>query len=144
MSSTNVSSLNRSVQTTQEWLKDLAEQGHLEDESQAYSVLRAVLHTLRDRLTVDETADAASQMPTLVRGIFYENWKPSQCPKKYSEPEKFYEQVRHELRQGTKVDAHHATEAALSLLDRHLSQGQVRQIRNMLPEELRTVWPEAA
>lgn len=36
MSVTNVSSLNRSVETTQKWLKDLAEHGHLENESQAY------------------------------------------------------------------------------------------------------------
>ena len=45
------------VQQTQEWLKELRDNGGLATEAEAYSVLRAVLHQLRDRLTLGEAVD---------------------------------------------------------------------------------------
>ena len=39
-----------------------------------------MLHTLRDRLTVDVAAKLAAQLPTLIRGIYYEDWDPSRTP----------------------------------------------------------------
>ena len=42
-----VSSFDTTIQKTHIWLKDLAEIGGFEDESQAYTALRAVLHSLR-------------------------------------------------------------------------------------------------
>ena len=36
----------------------------------AYRVLRAVLHALRDRVTVDVAAKFAAQLPTLLRGVY--------------------------------------------------------------------------
>jgi uncharacterized protein (DUF2267 family) len=60
------------VLSTNTWLKQLGE-----DRGDAYRVLRAVLHTLRDRLTVDEAAQFAAQLPELVRGVFYDSAKPA-------------------------------------------------------------------
>jgi uncharacterized protein (DUF2267 family) len=40
-----------------------------EDRECAYRALRAVLHALRDRLTVDVSAKLAAQLPTLIRGV---------------------------------------------------------------------------
>ena len=37
---------------------------------QAHSVRRAVLHTLRDRLTVGGAADLGAQLPMLIRGFY--------------------------------------------------------------------------
>jgi uncharacterized protein len=47
------------VQQAQEWLKQVRDYADLEDEQHAYSVLRAVLHQLRDRPMV--LAHAAAQ-----------------------------------------------------------------------------------
>jgi len=55
------------LQTTHKWLCELKLLASLRDESEAYSVLRAVLHTLRDRLIADEAVDLAAQLPMLIR-----------------------------------------------------------------------------
>jgi uncharacterized protein (DUF2267 family) len=47
-----------------------------ERRNQSYAALGAVLHALRDRLTVEETAQLGAQLPMLVRGIFYAEWDP--------------------------------------------------------------------
>jgi uncharacterized protein (DUF2267 family) len=48
----------------------------------SYAALRPVLHALRDRLTVQEAADLAAQLPLLVKGIFFDGCRLA-FPKKY-------------------------------------------------------------
>src|SRR4249919_1863736 len=68
--------IDRSIEKTNVWLKELAEDLGTDDRKFAYRVLRAYLHAVRDRLMVDE----AAQLPELVRGIYYEGWVPSRTP----------------------------------------------------------------
>jgi uncharacterized protein (DUF2267 family) len=50
-------------------LKDLMEILDCPDRHEAYLALRATLHALRDRLTIEETAQLAAQLPMLIRGV---------------------------------------------------------------------------
>ena len=45
--------------------------------------MRATLHALRDRLTVEEAAQFAAQLPMLIRGFYYEGWNPTDKPVRY-------------------------------------------------------------
>lgn len=140
MSVTNVDSLNRSMETTQIWLKDLKEKGHLDDEGQAYSVLRSVLQTLRDRLPVGEATDLAAQLPTPVRGVFYEGWKPSSTPTGERTVDEFLASVaKHEGDQAN-VDLLHATRSVFHLLDEKITAGEMDDVKQSLPEELAALW----
>lgn len=141
MTLSNIPSLNRSVHKTQIWLKELSEHAHLENEQQAYSVLRAVLHALRDRLTVDEAANFAAQLPMIVRGVYYEGWRPSAAPIKYKDRSEFYERVRQELRDKADVDVVHATNAVFGLLSAKITAGEMANLREMMPADLRLLWP---
>ncbi len=55
---------------THAWLKAAMEALGTEDRHRAYMALRAVLHALRDRLTVEEAAQLAAGLPMLLRGLF--------------------------------------------------------------------------
>jgi uncharacterized protein (DUF2267 family) len=73
MSSAGVEVFDSTLQKTSQWLNDLMMDMGWQDRQMAYSTLRAVLHTLRDRLTADEAVDLGAQLPMLIRG-FYEDF----------------------------------------------------------------------
>ena len=77
MSLTAIAPIERTVHATNNWLEELKEELRLQDRQQAYHLLRVVLHTLRDRLTVAEAVDLGAQLPMLIRGLYYEGWTPA-------------------------------------------------------------------
>ncbi|MBB5575937.1 MULTISPECIES: DUF2267 domain-containing protein [Rhizobium] len=60
------------------WVAELAEQLHCE-RRQAYEILRLVLHAVRDCISLQESVDFANHLPMLLRGLFYENWHPTEA-----------------------------------------------------------------
>jgi uncharacterized protein (DUF2267 family) len=98
MSRTGYRSFDTTVDKTNRILKKIEESygWPKERRNQSYNALRAVLHALRDRLTVDESADFAAQLPMLVRGVYYDGWDPSRVPKKMNRDD-FLDQIRNEV-----------------------------------------------
>ena len=76
MSTQGLEGLERTVQLTHIWINDLDRRLKWNDKARSYRLLKAVLHSLRDSLHVKEVADLGAQLPALLRGAFYEQWKP--------------------------------------------------------------------
>jgi uncharacterized protein (DUF2267 family) len=131
--------IDRSVEKTHLWLNELADQLGTEDKRYAYRTLRAVLHALRDRLTVDETAQLAAQLPELVRGIYYEGWDPSRTPATYHGSKPFLDRIAAEATLAGESEASFAAEAVMELLRHHVSAGELEQVLGMLPPKVRAV-----
>jgi uncharacterized protein (DUF2267 family) len=131
--------IERSVEKAHVWLNELAEQLGTDDHRQAYRVLRAYLQALRDRLPVNEAAQLAAQLPELIRGIYYEGWDPSSTPVKYREFADFLDRVAAEARLEGETEASYAVGAAAEVLRRHVSAGEIEDIRAILPEGLRPI-----
>jgi len=89
--------VGHAVQTVQVWLKELKDKGELADEAAAYSVLRSVLHQLRDRLTLEEAVDLGAQMPLIVRGLYFEGWRPHKVPRKIRSKEMFLDELSKDI-----------------------------------------------
>jgi len=142
-----VPQLRRATQQTQEWLNELATYEPLQVEEQAYSYLRAVLHAIRDRLTVTEASHLAQQLPMIVRGFYYEGWRPSLAPFPIDSRSDFLAQVRSSLGGGTsdagEADVHAGTMAVLRFLQERLQEGTLRHLEQQLPEELVEMFHEA-
>ncbi|MFI5615525.1 DUF2267 domain-containing protein [Amycolatopsis sp. NPDC051903] len=69
--------------TAHEWLAAVGARLGTSDDGYAYRMLRAWLHTVRDRLTAEDAAHFAAQLPVLLRGLFYEDWHPAFVPTRY-------------------------------------------------------------
>ncbi|HEY0516342.1 MAG TPA: DUF2267 domain-containing protein [Solirubrobacteraceae bacterium] len=134
MGNVEPSIIERSVEKTNIWLKQLCEELGVEDRQEAYRALRAVLHALRDRMTVDVAAKLGAQLPTLVRGIYYEEWDPSRTPLRIRDLDTFLEHVRAETRTDREPGASEAVTAVMHVLRANLSPGLLDEVLAVMPE----------
>jgi uncharacterized protein (DUF2267 family) len=135
--------LSHAVQQTQEWLKQLRDNGDLADESEALSLLRAVLHQLRDRLTPEEAVDLAAQLPLIVRGVYFEGWRPGRTPEKVRSKTEFLAGVTIKLRP-RRIAVERAVRDVLTLLAHHCDPGEIADVIAQMPAELKDLWPKTA
>ena len=136
----HVDIVGRSVEKANIWLRDMAAELGSADRNQAYRELRAVLHTLRDRLTVDEAAQLAAQLPLLIRGIYYDGWDPSRTPMRYHDAHEFLARVREEAKLAGETEASFAVGAAARVLRAHVSEGEFEDVVRVLPEPVRALF----
>ncbi len=135
MSSTGVSSLDASIDKANAWLADIDGEFGTGDRRLAYRVLRAWLHCLRDRLTVEVAAHFAAQLPELLRGVFYDGWNPSRLPCKYDRAEYLARFAREARVHDSEVVK--SARIVTVVAQRHASPGVVTQAFRLLPADLR-------
>jgi uncharacterized protein (DUF2267 family) len=142
---TTVPILDRTIQKTNIWLRDALRELDWVSTQRAYLATRAVLHALRDRLGVEEVAQLGAQLPIFIRGVYYEGWIPTRVPGKSRKREAFLAQVRNEFAhtRNPDVDPEHVSRAILRVVCKHVSEGEIEQIKHLLPHDLRSFWPRA-
>ena len=141
MTDNQFESFAKTVQKTNEWLTELRVDLGWDDAHKGYLALRAVLHALRDRLTVEEAVEMGAQLPMLVRGFYYEGWRPTGKPLKERTREEFLGHVRDDLPPGFDGEAEEIARAVFRLLDRRISEGEVEDVKSLLPKGVRELWP---
>lgn len=144
MSTSHVAVFDTTLDKTHQWLRELELQCELHNQSQAYSILREVLHALRDHLIADEAVNLGAQLPMLIRGFYYEGWKPSATPIKRQTKQAFLDDIKQALSPIESADPETAVRAVFDLLNQHISLGEIEDIRQMLPKEIRDLWPAPA
>jgi uncharacterized protein (DUF2267 family) len=139
---THLDVLDRSVEKANIWINEVAAELGTADRHEAYRALRAFLHALRDRLPVAEAAQLSSQLPLLIRGIYFEGWQPGHAPALYRHPSEFLDRVAREAKLHGDTEASFAVEAAARVLARHVSGGEMEDVARTLPAELRRLLTE--
>jgi len=141
MSITGLDGLDRSIHETNAWLKEIAEVMGDARNIAAYHALRGVLFALRDRLPVEEVFDLSAQLPLLVRGVFLEAYRPGGKPEKFG-PDGLQQRVRTELDTIGGGNTDRAILAVITVLNGHVSSGEMKQVRDALPRAFGVFWPE--
>jgi uncharacterized protein (DUF2267 family) len=152
MTASHVEAIDHTVQQTHEWLRDVAADLGIANRRHAYLALRGTLHAVRDFLPIDESAHLSAQLPMLIRGIYFEGWDPAKTPTGATEHrtrEDFLRSIETALDRAVwdeeeGITAEQAARSALIVLSDRISIGEAEQIRRVMPEAVRDLWPELA
>ena len=142
MSTAGLESLEHTLELTHTWINDLDRRLEWNNRARAYRLLKSVLHTLRDCLQLEETAHLGAQLPTLLRGAYYDQWRPSATPVWKRSKEAFLGRIDEDFARDPLPNTAQAVMAVFEVLSDKISPGEIEHVRRALPNDLRTIWPE--
>ncbi|HZV20626.1 MAG TPA: DUF2267 domain-containing protein [Hyphomicrobiales bacterium] len=141
MSKPAIPLFSTTLQKTKIWLEEIAETTG-SNERQAWTIIGAGLRAIRDRLRIELAAHLGAQLPLLVRGAYYDRFRPGELPKPYKTLNEFLDEIANGLSDGVDCDERDAAISVFGVLTRHLTPELVNKVRHALPEEIRERWPE--
>jgi uncharacterized protein (DUF2267 family) len=141
MSATGLDAFDTTLHKTHSWLNDLMQVLGWLDKHKAYLALRATLHALRDRLTVEEVAQLGAQLPMLIRGFYYEGWDPTGKPLRARHKEQFLARIEQQFRDDDGIDPEWIARAVFTVLAKRITEGEIEDVQQVLPTEVRDLWP---
>src|SRR5437899_12557435 len=127
MSATGLDVFDRTLQTTNIWLDQIMEIVG-PDRQLAWRVLGGVLRSLRDRLPIGLAVHLGAQLPLLVRGLYYDQWRATDEALKQRSAQAFLEHVSHGLTNIRPVNVEQATQAVFRTLNHHLDPHQIEKV----------------
>lgn len=139
------------AEKAQQIIKEVAEElGFPEDHELAERMLRAVLHALRSRLTIQESIQMMAQLPMLLKAIYVDGWKYKEKPERKKYIGDFVRDVIHEdfplghydIR--TSKDGENAIRAVLKVIRNHVSEGEIQDVMAVMPKDLQPLWESMA
>lgn len=136
--------VNHAVQSLHEWLGELGTLMKWDDKQRAYRLLRTTLQALRDWLDVNEASQLGAQLPLLIRGIYYEGWRPAGTPVAERGRQAFLARIEEAFETDPIDNTDEAVASVFKLLNRRISKGEIEDVRMRLPSALRELWPEEA
>ncbi len=144
MSSIGLESIDHTVQLTHQWINDLDTRLGWDNKHRSFRLLRAVLQAVRDWLPVNDAAHFGAQLPELLRGIYYEQWRPAATPVKDRSRSDFVGRIDDAFANDKLLFAAEAVAIVFELICDKLSAGEIEKVRHSLPADLRVLWPPAS
>lgn len=135
MSTAGLDAFDAMVQETNPWLKATMERLESEDRHGAYMALRAVPHALRDRIGPENAVHVGAQL----RGICHEGWHMRGTATRERHLPEFVAHVRAGTARHREIDAEAAARAVIA---GRVDPGEVRKLVQLLPVEVRSLWPD--
>ena len=132
------------LETANAWLNQLIEGLDLapSDTPHALHALRAGLHAIRDRLPAAEVVDLGAQLPTLIRGLYYEGWTLTNDPTRIRDRAAMIARVQEELGSAPRLDPVDVLRAVIHLLVEHVSPGEILDVLATLPRPIAALWQD--
>jgi uncharacterized protein (DUF2267 family) len=141
MSATGLDVFDKTIHVTNVWLRDIMEEIG-PDRQTAWKVLSIVLHKLRDRLPLEVAAHLGAQLPLLIRGVYYDQFRPDDLPADWNNMEELVDDVADWLSDTRPVNPNVAVRAVFRVLSEHVPEGQIEKVRRTLPRRDRRAWED--
>ena len=94
-------------------------------------------------MTLEEAFDLSAQLPLIIRGVFFEAYNPGHVPEKIRSREAFLDAVAIKL-QPHRIPPEIAVRAVFATLAHHCDSGEVADVIDQLPGDLKKLWPNAS
>jgi uncharacterized protein (DUF2267 family) len=124
--------------------------GDQSDTERARRIVRSVLHTLRARLSIDESMHLLAQLPMLLKAIYVDGWKLSSSGNRgiHSEDDFLFEMLQTDGHAGhrdfpDRQDARKAAVAVLGVISRHVASGEMDALEHSMPRPIRHLIEDA-
>lgn len=135
----HIAALESSLEETYDWLNRITLELDHDDQHLALAALRAVLHAVRDYLTVEQSAHLSAQFPMLIRGLYFEQWTPG-APHPDRGVGDFLMRIEEHLKgYEDRCAADDAASAVFAVLEESISGG-AEKIKLALPKPIRALW----
>lgn len=144
MSAAGLEAIDHTVQLTHSWIDELDQRLGWRNKGRSWQLLRNVLQAVRDWLPVNESAQLAAQLPILLRGVYYEHWRPSTTPVKARSKADFLARIDHAFVGEMMFPLDQAVTVVFELLSSRVDAGEIADVRQSLPADLRALWPAPA
>jgi uncharacterized protein (DUF2267 family) len=141
MNTSRFESIDHTVQLTHEWINELDELLGWDNKSRSYRLLRNVLQAVHDWLPVNDAAHLGAQLPTLLRGVYYEHWRPAATPARERDRDSFLARIDRAFETDPIDDTASAVTEVFRVLSTKVSSGEIQKVRHALPGHIRDLWP---
>ncbi|HEY5923307.1 MAG TPA: DUF2267 domain-containing protein [Kofleriaceae bacterium] len=134
------------LEVAKRWLSELMTNLDLSpaESPRALHALRAGLHAIRDRLPANEVLDLGAQLPTLIRGFYYEGWTLRTQPRQIRDRAAMIARVKKELEPDQHLDPIDVLRAVIHLVVEHVSAGEIEDVLATIPKSIRALWHDLA
>jgi uncharacterized protein (DUF2267 family) len=136
---TTISDLGSEVKATEAWVDDLMRLLGWHDRQRTFIALIATLHALRDCLGRDEAVYVGAQLPTVLRGLYYEGWHPH--ARALTSRRAFLERILDGAHRDVAVDPEQVGRAVLALLAMRMPAAELEDAKAATPPALHNLWP---
>lgn len=140
MTTRGLEMLDHTVQLTHQWIDELDRELGWNDKHRTWRLLRAVLQATRDCLPIAESADFAAQLPVLIRGVYFEHWRPKEEFHGRMTLDRFLQKVNESFRNDPVEDLADAVTQSTRFLATKVSAGEISDVLNSLPTQIRLLW----
>jgi uncharacterized protein (DUF2267 family) len=143
MTRSSTPTIDHAEEVAHDWINELGDYLDWSNDARTHHLLRTVLHAIRDFLAVDEAADLAAQLPVLIRGIYYDGWDPSSTPERPHTAEAFMNRIKAAFARDPLDNPEAAIACVIKLLNRHVTSGEMSQVRQSMRKDLHFLFPDA-
>lgn len=139
--SSELKAFEHTMALTNEWLNQLDQRLGWENKQRTYRLLRETMHAIRDCLGVNEASHLASELPMLIRGLYYEGWEPSATPVADNKKDAFILRIDRAFKNDPLENSETAIRAIFDFLGEKISKGEIRDVRQSMSADLQKMWP---
>ena len=126
----------RNVQLIHAWVEGVDLQMGWGDPHKSFRLLRGWLHALRDSLPLSDVGNLSAQLPLIVRGLFFEQWKPTAVHVRM-DSSTFLQRLDSEIYPDHLDNPALAAASVFSVFRSHIGEEEVNKLMHVLPHGIR-------